>query len=68
MTLKTERAMRVRILMLVLPIALTVAGWTAAALEAQNRPETIAIIGTGNVGSTLGKIWAARGHTIIYGA
>lgn len=60
--------MRVRMLMLVLPIALTVVGWTAAALEAQNRPETIAIIGTGNVGSTLGKIWAARGHTIIYGS
>ncbi len=36
--------------------------------EAQARRETIAIIGTGNVGSTLGKIWAEAGHTIIYGS
>ncbi len=27
----------------------------------------IAIIGAGNIGSTLGKRWATRGHTIIYG-
>ncbi len=27
----------------------------------------IAIIGVGNVGSTLGKGWAAKGHQIIYG-
>lgn len=37
-------------------------------LQAQDRTETIAIIGTGNVGSTLGKIWAAAGHTVIYGS
>ena len=30
--------------------------------------ETIAIIGTGNVGGALGKRWAAVGHTIVYGA
>ena len=30
--------------------------------------ETIAIIGTGNVGSTLGKIWAEAGHRVIYGS
>ena len=36
--------------------------------EAQDGTETIAIIGTGNVGSTLGKIWAEAGHTIIYGS
>ena len=36
--------------------------------KAQTRSETIAIIGTGNVGSTLGKIWAGAGHTIIYGS
>jgi predicted dinucleotide-binding enzyme len=36
--------------------------------EAQARTETIAIIGTGNVGSTLGKIWAEAGHTIVYGS
>lgn len=27
----------------------------------------IAILGAGNIGGTLGKGWAARGHTIIYG-
>jgi hypothetical protein len=27
----------------------------------------IAIIGTGNVGSTLGKGWAAKGHQVIFG-
>ncbi len=36
--------------------------------EAQARSETIAIIGTGNVGSTLGKVWAQAGHMIIYGS
>lgn len=35
---------------------------------AQTSNETIAVIGTGNVGSTLGKAWAAAGHTIIYGS
>ena len=28
----------------------------------------IAIIGTGSVGSTLGKRWAAAGHTVTYGS
>jgi len=28
----------------------------------------IAIIGAGNVGGTLGRAWAARGHTIAFGA
>ena len=36
--------------------------------DSQANSETIAIIGTGNVGSTLGKIWAAKGHEIIYGS
>ena len=40
----------------------------SASSYAQARRETIAIIGTGNVGSTLGKIWAEAGHTIIYGS
>jgi hypothetical protein len=31
-------------------------------------PETIAVIGTGNVGSSLGKAWAVRGHRIVYGS
>lgn len=30
--------------------------------------ERIAIIGTGNVGSALGRRWAAAGHDIIYGS
>ncbi len=28
----------------------------------------IAIIGTGRLGSTLGKIWAKKGHTIMFGS
>jgi 8-hydroxy-5-deazaflavin:NADPH oxidoreductase len=28
----------------------------------------IAILGTGNVGSALGKRWAAKGHTILFGS
>jgi 8-hydroxy-5-deazaflavin:NADPH oxidoreductase len=28
----------------------------------------IAIIGTGNVGGTLGKAWAAKGHEVAFGA
>lgn len=27
----------------------------------------IAIIGAGNIGGRLGKIWASKGHTIVYG-
>jgi 8-hydroxy-5-deazaflavin:NADPH oxidoreductase len=27
----------------------------------------IAIIGAGNVGSTLGKAWAKKGHDILFG-
>ncbi|TYC53667.1 hypothetical protein FMN50_14570 [Rhodobacterales bacterium] len=30
--------------------------------------ETIAIIGTGNVGTALGKGWSRSGHSIVYGA
>lgn len=29
---------------------------------------TIAIIGTGNVGSALGRGWAAAGHTVVFGS
>ena len=28
----------------------------------------IAVIGTGRVGSTLGKLWGAGGHTVVYGS
>lgn len=31
-------------------------------------PERIAVMGTGNVGSALGRRWAAMGHTIVYGS
>ncbi|MSO98953.1 MAG: hypothetical protein EXR11_12170 [Rhodospirillaceae bacterium] len=41
---------------------------TATAQEKTKRPEKIAIIGTGNVGSNLGKVWAAIGHTVVYGS
>ena len=30
--------------------------------------DTIAMIGTGDVGSALGKNWSQRGHTIVYGS
>ncbi len=49
----------------------TAASTFIAAAMAQDKvakPETIAIIGTGNVGATLGKAWAAKGHRIIYGS
>ena len=40
----------------------------AAQSPAVSPKETIAIIGTGRMGGTLGKRWAAAGHTIIYGS
>jgi len=40
----------------------------AAESPAASAVETIAIIGTGRMGSTLGKRWAAAGHTIVYGS
>ncbi|MEX2581720.1 MAG: NADPH-dependent F420 reductase [Gemmatimonadota bacterium] len=36
--------------------------------QAQTARETIAIVGTGNLGTTLGKRWADAGHRIIYGS
>jgi predicted dinucleotide-binding enzyme len=54
-------------------LGIAAAGTLIAAATARAQPyakvrENIAIIGTGNVGSTLGKAWAALGHTIIYGS
>ena len=47
----------------VLLVALfALAGWSAASAE------TIAIIGTGNVGGALGPRFSELGHTIIYGS
>lgn len=42
--------------------------WSTAARAADGKAETIAVIGTGEVGSALGKRWAAMGHKIIYGS
>jgi hypothetical protein len=36
--------------------------------QAPVRAETIAVIGTGNVGAALGPEFAAQGHTIVYGS
>jgi len=43
---------------------LVVAGLGAASAAA----ETVALIGTGNVGAALGQRFAANGHTILYGS
>ncbi len=40
----------------------------AAGVAATARAETIAVIGTGNVGSALGPEFAALGHRIVYGS
>ncbi|MBL8642451.1 MAG: NAD(P)-binding domain-containing protein [Rhodospirillaceae bacterium] len=40
----------------------------SSAVAATPKTETIAIIGTGNVGTALGKRWGALGHTIVYGS
>lgn len=53
--------------------ALALAGLAIAALAPQStlqtaKAETIAVIGTGEVGSALGKPWAKAGHVIIYGS
>jgi predicted dinucleotide-binding enzyme len=42
--------------------------FASIALQPQVRADTIAIIGTGNVGAALGPEFAAQGHTIIYGS
>lgn len=50
--------------------SILVAGLTGAALlaGAGAAAETIALIGTGNVGAALGERLAAEGHTIFYGS
>lgn len=52
----------------VLMLALLAFGGATAAAEAPAPRETIAVIGTGMVGGTLGAEWGQRGHTIIYGS
>lgn len=40
----------------------------AASLSSPTAADTIAVIGTGNVGGALGPEFAAQGHTIVYGS
>ncbi|MBD24651.1 MAG: hypothetical protein CMG46_06555 [Candidatus Marinimicrobia bacterium] len=56
-----------RINTLITSICLLVA-LTTTSLVAADTTESIAVIGTGEVGSTLGKRWADKGHRIIYGS
>jgi len=47
-------------------LALAMPGAGRAADEPDSEPKTIAMIGAGNMGSALGKLWAAAGYHIIY--
>tara|TARA_B100000029_G_scaffold350350_1_gene342747 strand:+ start:11554 stop:12288 length:735 start_codon:yes stop_codon:yes gene_type:complete len=61
--------MKVRALLIIILIGIVSPLFLITVLrDSPANSETIAIIGTGNVGSTLGKIWAAKGHEIIYGS
>ncbi|TVQ44877.1 MAG: hypothetical protein EA371_12930 [Gammaproteobacteria bacterium] len=57
-------------LCLLVLLGLAATGLAHGQTEAAPPPERerIAIIGTGNVGSALGRRWAAAGHDIIYGS
>lgn len=46
----------------------TLIATSAMAQQRQAVGDVIAMIGTGNVGATLGKAWAAKGHKVIYGS
>jgi 8-hydroxy-5-deazaflavin:NADPH oxidoreductase len=46
----------------------TLIATSALAQQKQASGDVIAMIGTGNVGATLGKAWAAKGHRIVYGS
>lgn len=49
-------------------LAMTVACVAAVAGMERAAAETIAMIGTGNVGAALGRRFAEQGHTVIYGS
>jgi NADPH-dependent F420 reductase len=49
-------------------IRLLLAAAVAAALVSPSAADTIAVIGTGDVGSALGPAFARQGHTIVYGS
>jgi hypothetical protein len=57
-----------RVVMGAVAASVAARGAESTAQEKPANPETIAIVGTGNVGGTLGKRWAALGHAIIYGS
>jgi NADPH-dependent F420 reductase len=59
-----ELAMRQRSRLFRLVVAAAAAAMGAAGVAA----ETVALIGTGNVGAALGQRFAAEGHTVIYGS
>lgn len=48
-------------------LALAIPGAAGAAGDDKDgKPQTIAMIGAGNMGSALGKLWAAAGYHVIY--
>ena len=59
-----QRRVRAR---LACPPAKVPEGTTFSGISEESGTVKIAVIGAGNVGSTLGKGWAARGHDIVYG-
>lgn len=60
--------MKTRVVSLSLLVASFAFGACAQAQTVSAPRETIAVIGTGRVGGTLGSAWGQRGHTIVYGS
>jgi NADPH-dependent F420 reductase len=58
--------MLVRVLGICVALALSGAGFLGSAEHAA--AETVALIGTGNVGSALGRRFAEQGHSVVYGS
>ena len=40
--------------------------WPSGAVAAESRPLKIGMIGSGNVGSALGRVWAQAGHPVMF--
>ncbi len=51
---------------LALGLALALAGPAAAEPEKTAEPKTIAVIGGGNIGGTIGPLWAKAGHPVMF--
>lgn len=51
---------------LALGFALALAGPAAAEPEKAAEPKTIAVIGGGNIGGTIGPLWAKAGHPVMF--